>query len=249
MNEPMMDAGSGSMPDPAAVQNADPNQQQPANTNPDGQSRGNEGDNGEGGETQPNQPKDQQGGETQPSGQQQAQPQFQEIIDGWREDRQRLDALEIENRELKDKLSKGRTQQDEDEELEGLSESEKVNRIVERREKEKEEKEKAEKEEVEREVRFYERTDPFFKENKAKVIQIAADFNVKNLAQAIAIAKGQFQAAGNAAGNQQYHDNRKRNAGGMGGGNAGGSQQVKPYDPKADSGKSFGDFYREAGIT
>ena len=246
MPEPIIPDGGG-IQDPPEVQNAyntpavDP--QSPTAPDQGGQAPANDG--GEkGGETPPASPEQKQGGETPPA---QPESQFTELVEGWKEDRARLDQLAAENLELKDKLSKIR-QPEEDEEFEGLTEREKVDRIIAKRDEEAKAAETKEKAEVEGEIRFYERTDPFFRDHKKEVIQVAADFNAKNLSQAIMILKNQYTAAGKAIGNAKYDDKLKKNAAGQGGGNAGGSPAVKPYDPKTDARKSYGDMFRDGGF-
>lgn len=240
MNEPQMPSFNDAPQDPVEV-TEQTNQVEP---NPNEVAQVNQG---EGTESEtPEVPAEGQESET-PTPAPEPNQQFTEIIEGWREDRTKLEELITRNRELEDKLSKY-SQPEEDEEFEGLTEREKVDRIIAKREEEARAKEEAEQAEVESEIRFYERSDQFFRENKAKVLQVAADFNAKNLAQAITILKSQFVAAGKAVGNANYNDNLKKNASGIGGSNAGGKPTYKPYDPKTDGRKSFGDLYREGGL-
>jgi len=244
MSEPAMPNFSAPVSDPPEVAEAD-KQEAPANPNPGEQAPAND-EAGKAGETPAAPGEQSKEGET-PTPPAQPTQQFTELIEGWREDRKALDELTLKNRELEDQLSKVR-QPDEDEEFEGLSEREKVDRIIAKRDEEAKTAEEKEKTEVEGEIRFYEKTDPFFRDHKEEVVKIAADFNAKNLAQAITILKSQYVAAGKATGDAQYNDARKKNAAGVGGGNAGGQPATKPYDAKTDGRKSFGDLYREAGV-
>jgi hypothetical protein len=240
MSEPQMPSFNDSPQDPVEVAQ----QETIDEPNPVDNSELNQGE--ETPSETPEVPEEGQEGET-PLPSPEPNQQFTEIIEGWREDRTKLDELVNKNRELEEKLSKF-SQPEEDEEFEGLSEREKVDMVIAKREEEARTKEEAERAEVEGEIRFYERTDPFFSSNKAQVLKVAADFNAKNLAQAITILKSQFKAAGKAVGDANYNNNLKRNASGIGGRNAGGTPTYKPYDPKTDGVKSFGDLYRDGGF-
>lgn len=245
MPEPIM-PDPGTIQDPPEVQEAYKQPVAPVEPNPTAQAPTNDDGSQPSGETPPASPPVQPGSETPPASG--GDQQFTELVEGWKEDRARLDTLAAENLELKDKLSKVR-QPEEDEEFEGLTEREKVDRIIAKRDEEAKANEEKEKAEVEGEIRFYERTDPFFRDHKKEVIQVAADFNAKNLSQAIMILKNQYTAAGKATGNAQYDDKRKKDAAGLGGGNAGGRPAIRPYDPKTDGNKSYGDLYREGGMS
>lgn len=170
--------------------------------------------------------------------------EFDEIIEGWREDRKELIEAKKRLRELEDKKGSA---EDEDEELEGLTEREKLEKIVEKREAKIKAMEDAQLEEIRQEIRFHERTDKFFRDNKADILKMAEKIDAVNLDQAIRaykIGKGVVEEKSNA-----LNDKLKKNAGGVKGGGSGGrSVNIAPYDPKTESNMSFGDFYKKAGV-
>lgn len=186
-----------------------------------------------------------------------APSEFQEIINGWKEDRNALATSETENRtlrdeneQLKNRLSRYESEgEEEDRELEGLSRQEREKRIVERHEKQKAEADERTKTEVAREIAFHERTSPEFRANKQAILKIAASFNATSLEQATKIWKAQFTAAERTKKAAEIEAARKRNAGGATpGGNNNGSPAIQGYDPARDGNKSFRDIYREGGI-
>jgi len=169
--------------------------------------------------------------------------QYKNLVEGWKEDREyyqgeikRLRA-EAKNPKLTDK---------EEDELEGLEENERVEKLIEIREKRKKAADEAELHAVKSEIRFFERTDKEFSANKKDILKVASDYECRDLKQAILIWRG--LNADKAKKDSQYHDQRKKEADGKPGGQAGGKPAVKPYNSKEDSNKSFGDFYREGGI-
>lgn len=156
--------------------------------------------------------------------------QFDDIISGWKEDRETLAGVQKENSELKAKLSK-LEEQESYEEYSDLSESERIDAIVKKRESETQQASELEKQQTQKEIQFYERTDTYFAQNKARVLDIAVKFNAQNLSQAIMIAKGQ--------------DNVVKTP----------KAPAKPKPvfknketPKQTNPNSFGDMYRQGGI-
>lgn len=170
-----------------------------------------------------------------------SQKQFQEIIEGWKEDRTLLEKSVKENRELKDSLANlksrlGKYESEENEEGEddrNLSPSQREQKIIERYEAEKKAKLTAQREEVAREIGFLERTDPYFRENKNGILKVAADFNAQNLEQAIKIHRAQTAIAKK---NQAPVAPKPPVA------------PVKRYDHSVDAGRSIADIYRMGGI-
>lgn len=210
---------------------------------------------GEGGNTPPNPaPAADEKGETPST---EVPSEFQEIIEGWKEDRTALATAETENRtlrdeveQLKNRLSRYESEEDEeDKELEGLTRQEREKRIVERHEKQKAEAEERTKTEVAREIAFHERTNPEFRANKQAILKVAASFNASSLEQATKIWKAQFTAAERVKKAAEIEATRKRDAGGATpGGTNSGVPVVKGYDPARDGSKSIRDIYREGGI-
>lgn len=210
---------------------------------------------GEGGNTPPNPaPAADEKGETPST---EVPSEFQEIIEGWKEDRTLLATSETENRMLRDQVEQlknrlGRYENEEDEEdkeLEGLSRQERENRIVERHEKQKAEAAERTKTEVAREIAFYRAKSPEFRANEQAILKIAASFNATSLEQATKIWKAQFTAAERTKKAAELEATRKREAGGATpGGNGAGAPAVTGYDPKRDGSKSIRDIYREGGI-
>jgi hypothetical protein len=184
-----------------------------------------------------------------------ADTQFNEIIEGWKEDRMALQTATTENRALKDEVRdlKGRLAryengESEEDEFEGLSPREREQKIIERHEKQKAEETMRMKDEVAKEISFHERTNPEFRANKDAILKIASDFNATNLEQATKIWKAQQAVAQKAAKAKEIDDKRKREAAGANGGTSGGST-VRPYDPTVDGKKSISDLYREGGVS
>lgn len=169
-----------------------------------------------------------------------SQKQFQEIIEGWKEDRVLLDKSVKENRELKDQLASlksrlGKYEADESGvEEDDINPSENERKIIERYEAEKQAKLASQKEEVAREIGFLERTDPYFREHKNGILKVAADFNAQNLEQAIKIHRAQMEIAKK---QNTPAPVAKPNV-----------HPVKRYDPATDSNKSIADLYRMGGI-
>jgi len=169
--------------------------------------------------------------------------QITKLTEAWKEDRE---FFQGQIKDLRAEAKNPKLTQREEDELEGLEENERVEKIIEFREKRKKAADEAELKAVKSEIRFFERTDKEFAENKKDILKVAEDYDCPSLKQAILMWRG--LNAGKVKKDTEYHDNRKKNADGKGGGNAGGTTAGKPYDPKTDGKKSFGDFYREAGL-
>ncbi len=172
-----------------------------------------------------------------------AQKQFNEIIEGWKEDRVLLDKSVKENRELKEQLSslKSRLEkyessgEEEGEDDTDLTPSQREQKIIERYESEKQRKLAEQKNDAEREVAFKYQTDPYFRANKEGVLNVAVKFDTQNLEQAIKIHKAQ----------QAVIEKSKAQAK---------KQEQKPKPPISQSrpadteNLSFADLYRRGGI-
>lgn len=169
--------------------------------------------------------------------------QIKKLTEAWREDREYFQG---EVKRLRSEAKSPKLTKAEEEELEGLDENERVDKLIEFREKRKKEADEAEVQAIRSEIRFYERTDKEFADNKQAILKVASDYDCPSLKQAILIWRG--INAKNAKKDEEIHDKRKKNADGKGGGNAGGTTSGKPYDRKTESKKSFGDFYREKGL-
>lgn len=172
-----------------------------------------------------------------------SQEQYDKLIEGWHEDRERYQG-EI------DRLRKGATSnkltKEEEDELAELSEDERVDRKIEIRKKREEALDKAREDATKSEVRFYERTNQEFADNKRAILDVASEYDCKTLKQAILIWKG--LGKDKAKKNAQHHDKRKKDADGQPGGKSGGKTAVKGYDPEKDGKKSFGDIFKEGGV-
>jgi len=189
-----------------------------------------------------NQENDQQEDEKSAGGEKPNQA-LDDVIEGWREDRIKLEETKRENAEYKAKMERFEKKED-DEEYEGLSEDERIERIIAKKEKQAEELKKARTAEVNEEIRFLERTDSFFRDNKEKVLKVAADFNATNLPQAIKILKAQMGSSKKV----EYDKKRKKEADGAPGGKSGKGSTKSEYNAEKDGKKSFGDLYRAGGV-
>lgn len=169
--------------------------------------------------------------------------QYKQLVEGWKEDR---DYYQGEIKRLRSEANNPKLSQSEEESLEGLDENERVDKIIEFRKKREQKASEAELKAAKSEIRFYERTDSEFADNKKSILKVAQDYECRDLKQAILIWRG--INAQNSAKNAQYNDKRKKEADGMPGGNAGGKPAGRTYDAKVDRKKSFGDFYREGGL-
>ena len=162
---------------------------------------------------------------------------FTKLTEGWREDLLENEKLRNENRIMKDKLSKTKNE-DEDEEYEGLSDEERINKKMAKRETESKARQEEELEAVKRDIRFHERTDPVFKAHKQEILAIAEQINAKNVEQAIKVYLKIVQTAKEKAkGTTPVEKPKPKTA------------PKKTYDKKEDENKSFGDMFREGGVS
>ena len=167
--------------------------------------------------------------------------QYKALVEGWKEDREYLMG---ENKRLRAEAKNPKLTDKEEDELADIDDpDERAEKKLEFRQKREKAAEEAELKTVKSEIRFYERTDKEFAENKKDILKVASDYDCPNLKQAILVWRG--LNADKAKKDAQYHEQRKKDADGKGGGNAGGKPAGKPYDPNTDSKKSFGDLYRE----
>jgi hypothetical protein len=188
--------------------------------------------------------KSEQGAKNGEGSSQVSDEQYKKLTEAWKEDRE---YFQDEIKRLRGEAKSPKLTSQEEEALEGLDENERVEKLIEFRQKRKEAAEKAELQAVKSEIRFYERTDKEFADNKQAILKVARDYDCKNLKQGILIWRGLQDRKTQTE--TQLNDQRKKEADGRGGGNAGGRTAGKPYDPKEDKNKSFGDFYREGGIS
>lgn len=169
--------------------------------------------------------------------------QYKNLVEGWKEDR---DYMQGEIKRLRVEAKNPEYTRQEEDELEALSGVERDKKVVEIHKKREKALEEVELKAVKSEIRFYERTSTEFAENKKDILKVAQDYDCPNLKQAILVWKG--LNAGKVKSDAKYNDDRKKEADGKAGGKAGGVVAAKPYDPKTDNSKSFGDLYREAGV-
>lgn len=170
--------------------------------------------------------------------------QYNKLIEGWREEREELTS-EVES--LKKAMRSGKLTDDEEDELDGLDEDERVEKKIEIRQRKEKELEKAELARAKSEIRFYERTSKEFADNKAAILKTARDYECTTLKQAIAVWRGLDKDKSDK--DKAYHEKRKLEADGKNGGKgANGKTEVKPYDAKSDSNKSFGQLFKEGGV-
>ena len=168
-----------------------------------------------------------------------SEEQYKNLMEGWKEDREYFNS---EIKKLRGEAKNPHLTEIEEDELEGLTEKERVEKIIKFRDERKVAVEEAELKAVKSEIRFFERTDKLFADNKKEILKVATDYNSPSLSQAMLIWKG--LTADKVRKDAQYHDERKKGADGKGGGSAAGKPAGKPYDAKADANKSYGDFYR-----
>jgi len=166
------------------------------------------------------------------------------MLEGWKGDRERLSTIEKENQEYRRKLTK---YEETDEDFLGLSEDERVNKMVERRESDKKAKDDREKAETDSEIQWHRSKDPYFKDNEKRILENAVAFNSGSLVDAIKITKQQDALVQKTEGTQKYHDNRKKGADGAGKKQAGGTTS-STYDSKIDGNKSISQLYEEGGV-
>lgn len=169
--------------------------------------------------------------------------QIQKLTEGWREDREEM---QEEISRLKAELRTTKPTEQEEEELLGLDEEERIEKIIELRESKKSEIDAMELKQVQSEIRFFERTDPDFAENKKAILKVAADYDCRNLQQAKLIWRGLREDAEKK--NADYNDKRKASADGKAGGKSAGNTSGRGYSPKFDGNKSFADMFREGGV-
>lgn len=170
--------------------------------------------------------------------------QYQKLVDGWREDRE---DLQNEIATLKKDIRNPNRSAEEEAELDGLDEDERVEKLIEIRERKQKALEKAELKKASSEIRFYERTDKQFAENKAAILKVAQEYECTSLKQAIMVWRGLDKDKSNK--DATYHDKRKQSADGRSGGkSASGTLPMKPYDKKSDGTKSFGQLFKEGGV-
>ncbi len=172
-----------------------------------------------------------------------SEEQHNKLVEAWKEDRSYFQG---EIKRLRSEVKNPEYTRDEEEELEELTGIERDRKVVEFHKKREKAAEEAELKQVKSEIRFYERTDKEFAENKKDILKVAQDYDCPNLKQAILVWRG--LNISKVKKDADYNDQRKKDADGKAGGKAGGTTAGKPYDPKTDGKKSFGDFYREAGV-
>lgn len=173
-----------------------------------------------------------------------SEEQYQKLVEGWREDREEA---EKEIADLKKQARSSKPNRDEEDELDGLDEDERVEKLIEIRQRREKDLEKAELRKAQGEIRFYERTSKEFADNKTAILKVARDYECKNLKQASMIWRGLERDKSSK--DEAYNDTRKRGADGKSGGNgASGRSEVTPYNHKTESNKSFGQMFREGGV-
>ena len=173
-----------------------------------------------------------------------SEEQYNKLVEGWREDREEADK---EIATLRKELRTSKPSDDDEDELEGLDENERVEKLIELRESKKDDLEKAETRKMASEIRFFERTSKEFADNKSAILKTAKEYECTSLKQAVMVWRGLDK--GKADRDAAYHDKRKKEADGRDGGKgAFGKTEVRPYDKKTEGNKSFGQMFREGGV-
>lgn len=179
------------------------------------------------------------------------QAEYQEIIQGWKEDRELLATTEAENQELRDKVNtlEAKLAQSENGEEEDkyakMTPAERNKAIIADHQKAENERiERAEKEKKS-ELGFHRRTSPEFKKNEAAIIKIADDLKV-NLDTATKVWKGQQIAAGKGANTKKADDTRKNDAAANTPGNT--TTTTTPSTEAPAKEMSIAEIYRANGL-
>ncbi len=180
------------------------------------------------------------------------EPEFnqEDVISGWKEDRDRLDSLENENFELKKQIAELQSKDlDSEAEEDGLSRQELIDRELKNREEIEKTKRDLDTSKKAREISFMERTNNTFRQHKAEITKIADDEGL-NLSTATEIFLARKQDAKESIKN--IDDNRKKSAGQKEvedaqkeDGKTNKKQKIAKYNPEEDKDKDFGDIYRE----
>jgi hypothetical protein len=108
------------------------------------------------------------------------------IKKGWEEDRERLDRLEEENKDLKIRLSA----RDGEEDMSQLTEDERVEKLLAKRELEKKQSQEHAEEKEKRELKYLRVTDKFFVENEKDILRLKKEEGL-TLSQSVKIFKKQ----------------------------------------------------------
>lgn len=169
--------------------------------------------------------------------------QLKKLTSAWNEDREYFKG---EIKRLRTDANNPKLSQKEEDELEGLDEDERIEKIIEFRKNREKKADEAELEAVKSEIRYYRVSSPEFAKNEKAILRVAEDYDSPTLKQAILIWRGLNIDKANK--DAKYNDKRKKEADGRAGGGAGGKVTGKPYNPKTDKNKSFSDFYREGGL-
>lgn len=180
--------------------------------------------------------------------------QFQEIIDGWKQDREQLAVVMREKTDVENQLAQAKAQLqqlgygdgEEEDEFTGKSAAEIEKIVLERNAKRETEAREAMIAEVKKEIDFFEKTSPIFKANKQAILKVAASFNATNLDQAMKIWAAQKKATGPSTPVKTKEEERRSNAG-IGTRTAPGDTTTpSPKGPENDN--SFASIYRSEGV-
>lgn len=156
------------------------------------------------------------------------------IAKGWAEDRQKLETIEEENRRLKIQLSQRKGDEDDDDELDGMTEDERVEYLVNKKEREKQQQTTAQKEREKSELRFFRTTNRQFIANEKGILKFQKE-NGLDLKQATKLYMAQQEAIKKAKGTGNTVNHQR---------NAQAPQGQRVYNKATDMGKSFGEFFR-----
>lgn len=162
-----------------------------------------------------------------------------EVVSGWKSDRDRLSQIERENFELRKKLSTTDKSDDDDDE-DGLSMDERVDKKLAQRLKDEEETKKFSIEQAEREAEFMRRVSPVFRKNEKSIIQIAVDGKM-NLSEATKVYETRNQAKSDA---KEEIDKDRKKVASQGQASPSSGSAGKPAT-KSDKNKSVSELYRE----
>lgn len=178
--------------------------------------------------------------------------EFEEIISGWKEDREALSASETENSALRDRvatlegeLAQLKGGESTEDKYAGMTPAERNKAIIADHEAKQKEETAREAKQKAGELGFMRRTSKEFRTNEAAIIKIADDLKV-NLETAQKVFRGQQKAGTTAAERKAAEDKRKQEAGAHTPTATQPNGQQTPTAPARE--ESISDIYRKNGI-
>jgi len=155
----------------------------------------------------------------------------EKITQGWADDRAKLEETESENRRMKIQLSKNK-ESEEDEELDGMTEDERVSYLVNKKETARKNDSVTKKELDKSEIKFKRLTNKYFANNEKGILKFKRD-NDLTLTQSIKLFKNTEEEIKKAKGKGKIPVQNQKSKG-----------NVRVYDRKADQNKSISDLFR-----